>query len=409
MENMKVNFLIIGGGMVGLSIANQLKKKYPKKIICIVDKEYSLGNHSSGRNSGVLHAGIYYAPNTLKAKLCVEGAKRLKEWVIKENLPILNCGKVISPQNLDLDSQLDILLKRGIDNGAKIRMIDKNEFSKLVPDGRTASGRAIWSPNTNVVSPKLVISRLFRKLKENGIQFILNTKILKVDKNKKSIIFGNNQFPKSKNFNIEYDFLFNTAGLQADKVAKNFQIGKEFFLLPFRGNYWKLNPDSGFNFNCNLYPVPDLNMPFLGVHVTPSTDGFTYLGPSAIPAFGSENYQGLEGFEIFKSINSFSIIINQILKDEDGFRKYAQEQSTLAFKYFFFKSAKLLIPKLKISDLIPSQKVGIRPQLYSKKTKKLIKDFHIEFDGNHLHVLNAISPAFTASFAFADFLLKKYL
>ena len=409
MENIKVNFLIIGGGMVGLSIANQLKKKYPQKDICIVDKESSLGNHSSGRNSGVLHAGIYYPPKTLKAKLCVEGAKRLKEWVINENLPILNCGKVISPQNLELDSQIDLLYQRGIANGAKIRIIDKNEFLKLVPDGRTASGRAIWSPNTNVVSPKSVILRLFKKLKENGIKFILSSKILKVDKNKKSIIFCDNKFEKSKLINIKYEFLFNTAGLQSDKVAKYFDIGNEYFLLPFKGTYWKLNPDCGYKFNCNLYPVPDLNMPFLGVHVTPSTDGFTYLGPSAVPVFGSENYRGFEGIEILNSMNYLSTIISQILKDQDGFRKYAKEQSTLSFKYFFFKSAKLLIPKLKISDLISSQKVGIRPQLYSKKTKKLVKDFHIEFDDNHLHVLNAISPAFTASFAFADFLLEKYL
>ena len=409
MESLKVNFLIIGGGMVGLSIANQLEKKYPNKNICVVDKESELGKHSSGRNSGVLHSGIYYPPNTLKAKLCVEGAKRLKEWVIKENLPILKCGKVVSPQDNVLDSQLDILLKRGVENGADVKMIDKKEFLKLVPNGRTASGRAIWSPNTNVVDPKAIIERLFSKLKENGISFIFNSKIFNVNIDKRIITFSKNSLSKSNLINIKYDFLFNTAGLQSDKVGRFFNVGREFFLLPFKGIYWKLNPASGLKFNCNLYPVPDLNMPFLGVHVTPSTDGYIYLGPSAIPAFGSENYKGLKGVEILNSINYFSTIFKQFLDNNDGFRKYAKEQSILAFKYFFFKSAKLLIPKLEISDLIKSQKVGIRPQLYSKKNKKLVKDFHIEFSEDHLHVLNAISPAFTAGFAFADFLLDEYL
>ena len=152
-------------------------------------KGIRIGHAFLRRNSGVLHAGIYYPPNTLKAKLCVEGFYRLKEWVIKENLPILKCGKVVSPQNFELDSQLDILLKRGIENGADVKIIDKNEFFKLVPYGRTASGRALWSPNTNVVDPKAVIERLFSKLVEKGISFIFNSKIQNVNIEKKLITF----------------------------------------------------------------------------------------------------------------------------------------------------------------------------------------------------------------------------
>ena len=156
----KTDYLIIGGGMVGLSIANQLKEKSPHSKIIIVEKENELGKHSSGRNSGVLHAGIYYKPGTLKAKVCINGARRLLEWCNKEKLKVLKCGKVISPQTRELDKQIDFLYKRGLTNGAEVRIIDKDEFKDRVPDGYTASGRSLWSPNTSVVTPKKIIERL---------------------------------------------------------------------------------------------------------------------------------------------------------------------------------------------------------------------------------------------------------
>jgi L-2-hydroxyglutarate oxidase len=139
---------ILGGGMVGLALAQQIAERWPDLSITVVDKEPDLGRHSSGRNSGVLHAGIYYPPGTVKAQVCVQGARRLRAWCEAEGLPVLACGKVITPQSTELDGQLELLLERGRANGAEVCLIDRKEFQHRVPDGRTASGRALWSPGT---------------------------------------------------------------------------------------------------------------------------------------------------------------------------------------------------------------------------------------------------------------------
>ena len=151
MKVIDYDYLIVGAGMVGMSIAYQLKNINPKSKICILEKEPSVGLHSSGRNSGVIHAGIYYEPGSLKAKLCTNGARRLKDWCKDQKINVFECGKVITPQTRDLDFQLDVLLKRGKKNGAEVEIIAQKKFNKLVPNGRTSTGRALWSPKTSVV------------------------------------------------------------------------------------------------------------------------------------------------------------------------------------------------------------------------------------------------------------------
>ena len=404
MEFYEYDYLIVGAGMVGLSIAHQLKINSPKKKICIIEKESEVGFHSSGRNSGVLHAGIYYKPDTLKSKLCIDGSKRLKKWCKEQNIEILECGKVISPQDHNLDFQLDNLLYRGKKNGAELEIINQKKFEELVPNGRTSSGRAIWSPNTSVISPLQVIKKLSEQLIREGIDFLFNTKLVKFYSSEQVVISRNNS--DLVDYKIKFGHLFNCAGLHSDKVGKLFDIGKNFNLIPFKGIYWELKKKPNLIFDKNLYPVPDLNMPFLGVHVTPSIDKKIYLGPTAIPAFGSENYFGLDGLEPLKTLKNFGIMATQLIKNENKFRNYASEQALLGFKYLFFKSAKKLVPSLEIDDILPSRKVGIRPQLYNNRTKKLLTDFHLERTTCSTHILNAISPAFTASFAFADYVIN---
>jgi len=157
MVERKTDVCILGAGMVGLSVAYQILLRYPSLSITIIDKEDSPGKHSSGRNSGVLHAGLYYPPESLKAKVCVRGARRLKEWCKNENILVMECGKVITPQRPELDKQLEILLEYGKLNGATVELIDEKQFIELVPDGRTSTGRAIWSPDTCIVNPMQVV------------------------------------------------------------------------------------------------------------------------------------------------------------------------------------------------------------------------------------------------------------
>ena len=403
MSNKIFDVIIVGGGIVGLTIAYLISEKNKNLKLLIIDKEEEIGLHSSGRNSGVLHAGIYYKPETLKAKVSVKGAKILKEWCLEESLPVLTCGKVISPQLLELDPQLDLLLERGKKNGAEVELIDKKDFYRMVPDGRTSSGRALWSPNTCVVKPYLVLQRLKNILKARGVNFSLNSNIINFSISDKSITLKKGNLFEEK----FYGHLFNCAGLQADRIAKKFNLSKDLSILPFKGIYWALKADAPFNFKTNLYPVPNLSVPFLGVHVTPSPDGQVTLGPTAIPAFGRENYRGISNCEPLMSLDFFSVLISQFLLNKGGFRRYALDQALQGLKPIFLNSAKLLIPKIESKHLELSSKVGIRAQLFNKKTKMLVDDFYLETNSSSTHVLNAISPAFTASFALAEEILSK--
>lgn len=404
MTLISTDIVILGSGMVGMSLAYQLTERKPNLSITLIDKETEIGCHSSGRNSGVLHAGIYYPPGTLKAQVCVQGARRLRAWCEVERLPVFACGKVIAPQSVELDAQLELLLERGRANGAEVHLMDEPEFLQRVPDGRTATGRAIWSPNTCVVKPKLVLHRLHQRLKERGVRFVTGARVQNVNDDRRQLTLVQSATPDST---LTYGHLFNAAGLQADRVARAFGLGEHCVLLPFKGLYWQLDPKAPFSFTTNLYPVPDLNVPFLGVHVTPSPDGTVSLGPTAIPAWGRENYRGLEGIEPFMAVRFLGDLASQWWNNSGGFRRYAQEQAFHGIKPLFLKAAQALVPGLRSEDLIPSKKVGIRAQLYDRKSGTLVQDFCLEQGAASTHVLNAISPAFTSSFALADLILDQ--
>ena len=396
--------IIVGGGMVGLSIAKQLIERglVKSNTVTIIEKEKFIGKHSSGRNSGVLHAGIYYKPGSLKAKVCVNGAKRLKKWIEDRNLPINKCGKIILAQNKSLDKQIDLLFRRGTENNAEVEIWDAKKLKNWIPEVKPSSNRVLWSPNTVVVKPKLVLFKLFEELKELGVKFIFEKKIIKVDKSKKLIYLSDGE-------SFNFDFLFNSAGLYADKIAHLFDIGKEFKLIPFKGLYWQLKDSCNINIPTNIYPVPDLEMPFLGVHFTPSADDkpLISIGPTATLALGRENYYGLDNIELFNSISNINLLVNKYINNKDGFRGYFHDQALLALRPFLLNEAKKIIPNLKNTHIEKSEKVGIRSQLFNKKTKLLVDDFVCIKDSSCVHVLNAISPAFTASFALADLIIDQ--
>ena len=396
--NNSADICIIGAGMVGLSVAHQILERFNSLSIVIIDKEAGAGRHSSGRNSGVLHAGLYYQPESLKAKVCVPGAKRLKQWCHDNKITVMESGKVVTPQKPELDSQLEVLLERGRANGATVEIIDEQQFNELVPDGRTSTGRAIWSKDTCIVKPIEVMQKLKEELQKKGVKFLFFQQDWQVEPDLKVIIF-------SSGVKLTYDHFFNCAGLQADQVAQRFDIGHQYTMLPFKGSYWQLKNNAPFKFTTNLYPVPDLEVPFLGVHVTPSIDGTIYLGPTAVPALGRENYQGIKGANPLLILNFFRHMMTQVVVDKK-MRNYVYNQAFDWTPNNFLKSVQLIVPKVKIDHIERSKKVGIRPQLYDLKRKKLVQDF-ILLDGQHsTHVVNAISPAFTASFELADYILN---
>lgn len=392
--------VILGGGMVGLSIANQLLQRRPSLKVAVIDKEDSLGKHNSGRNSGVLHAGIYYKPDTLKAQVCVLGARRLKQWILDHELPLNQCGKLIIPTRESQDDQLEILLERGLKNGADVDIIDSKFFIEKAPSARTATGRAIWSPGTCVTNPLLVIRALSQSLGQQRVDFYLGSSDYEIDTSSSKILLKNN-------LALDYGYLVNAAGVHSLEIAHQFSLGSNYKMMPFKGNYWMLKDPSKFNVTTNLYPVPDLSVPFLGIHFTPSSDGNSiYIGPTATPAFGCENYGTLENFELSTFFSTLYTLSGQYLSNKSNMRRYFHEQSIMWSKYIAINEMKRILPSITLADFVVSSKVGIRPQLFDLALDKLEDDLVCLSNSNSIHILNAISPAFTASFELADYIIS---
>ncbi len=402
MSSQNCDVVIIGGGMVGMCIAHQILERKVAKSIAIVEKENKLGLHSSGRNTGVLHAGLYYKPGSLKAKVCVDGARRLRDWVKDRNIALNICGKVIVPPRPDLDGQLDVLADRGRANGATVEFWDEKQLRELIPEARSSSGRALWSPNTAVVKSITVVQRLQQELQERGVSFITAEPDWKVDTKSRQLLL-------STGVSLNYGHLFNCAGLQADRVARPFGVGHQYFLLPFKGLYWQLKRDCPIQPRTNLYPVPDLNVPFLGVHFTPSADPtpLVSIGPTATPALGRENYRGLQSLEPAMAATNLAVLARQYVANKGGFRRYVHEQAFLALPPLLLRTAQQLIPSIRAEHIELSQKVGIRSQLFNRTTQRLEDDFMCLPGPASTHVMNAISPAFTASFSLADLIIDE--
>ena len=402
MRSKSSDIVILGGGIVGLTLANQILSKEVTRNITIIDKEKELGQHTSGRNSGVLHAGIYYKPNSLKAKVCIKGAQRLKRWIVERGLPLNRCGKIIVPTKEYLDEQLDILLKRGQENGAVVELWNETKLADVAPEVRSATGRALWSPNTAVMNPLMVIKKLQEELTSKGVKICLGDKIVNIEPKYRKIKLNSGK-------EVFYKHLFNCAGLHADQVAHKYGVGRCYCLMPFKGLYWDLRAKSGLNLKQNIYPVPDLSVPFLGVHFTPSASeqATIRIGPTATPALGRENYKSIMGIEPKMALSNTIELARQYIQDKNNFRKYVHEQSYLNLTPFLIRAAQELVPKIKIQDIKISSKVAIRAQLFDHQKKELVEDFLCLPGESSTHVLNAISPAFTASFELADMILDR--
>ncbi len=396
------DFLIVGAGIVGLSIAQTILARHPDATVCILEKESDVGKHASGRNSGVLHSGIYYPEQSLKGQLCVEGAEALRQYCRTHDLPLAEIGKVVVPVSEADDRHLDLLYQRGKANGATVELIDASRLAELEPLARSASGRALHSPRTSVFDPLAILNHLAATLVQRGVQLLFDRKVNRIDPDAR--VAWSDQGER-----FGYGHLINTAGLHADRIARSFEVGRSYVLIPFKGLYYELSKRSHLRFNGLIYPVPDLNVPFLGVHFTKSISGKVYAGPTAIPALGRENYDGLRQVDWTDLPIIGAHLLNQYRLNRQGFRTYTHQEAFRFFKGNFVKAAKALVPDLNDADLIASPKVGIRPQLLHREEQALVMDFLIESGHHSTHILNAVSPAFTSAFAFARLVVEQYL
>jgi (S)-2-hydroxyglutarate dehydrogenase len=395
------DFVIIGAGIVGLTIARELKRRYPDQRVVILEKEAAPGRHASGRNSGVLHSGVYYAPGSLKAQVCARGAREMADYCLEHGLPIVRTGKLLVPTRAEDGHQLAVLEARARENGVHVERLDEAELRKHEPDVGSATGEALLVASTCVVSPEAILQALAREALEAGIEMHCGGRLESVDPARSLLRWSGSS--------ITYGHAVNCAGLHADAVAHRFGAGLRYSMLPFRGVYWKLDPASGIRVRHLVYPVPDLRVPFLGVHTTTSTTGETYLGPSATPALGRENYRGIEGSTPEEAVRIGLALLRQVAADRDGFRRLAWQESWRVFRPGFASAARALLPRLRAKHLVRSSKRGIRAQLLDREEGRLVMDFVVERSSNATHVLNAISPAFTCAFPFARRLVGEHI
>ena len=386
------DFLVIGGGVIGISIARELKSRNPNSGVCILEKEHQCGLHASSRNSGVLHAGFYYTADSLKARFTKEGNQRLTKYCEAKNLALKKCGKLVVAQNESELVWLDELMTRARNNGVPLELITDEESQAIEPRAKTYQ-KALFSPTTASINPTELVKSLLSDAIQEGVQLKTNTQY--IHRVGKSSI-------KTSNGIFEAKYIINAAGLYADKIGRDFNFSKDHRILPFKGLYLYSNEPLG-ALNTHIYPVPDLSNPFLGVHFTITSDDKIKIGPTAIPAFWREQYQGWSNFNMPELTE---IILRQaglFLSSNFDFKALAFRELKKYSKPLLVSLATKLAKGVDIKHYRQWGLAGIRAQLLNIRKKELEMDFVLEGDKQSMHILNAISPGLTCALPFADY------
>ena len=386
------DFLVIGGGVIGISIARELKSRNPNSGVCILEKEHQCGLHASSRNSGVLHAGFYYTADSLKARFTKEGNQRLTKYCEVKNLALKKCGKLVVAQNESELVWLDELMTRARNNGVPLELITDKESQAIEPRAKTYQ-KALFSPTTASINPTELVKSLLSDAIQEGVQLKTNTQY--IHRVGKSSI-------KTSNGIFEAKYIINAAGLYADKIGRDFNFSKDYRILPFKGLYLYSNEPLG-ALNTHIYPVPDLTNPFLGVHFTITSDDKIKIGPTAIPAFWREQYQGWSNFNMPELTE---IILRQaglFLSSNFDFKALAFRELKKYSKPVLVSLATKLAKGVDIKHYRQWGLAGIRALLLNIRKKELEMDFVLEGDKQSMHILNAISPGLTCALPFADY------
>jgi len=392
------DYLIIGGGIIGLNIAKELKLRDSKSKILLIEKESEVACHASGRNSGVLHAGFYYGADSLKARFTKEGNAALKEFCKTRGLHVNECAKVVVAQNEEENEGLEELKRRGDVNGVELQWMDEAQLEEKYPNIKTHK-RALFCPSTATVNPKEVTLEFKKYIQELGVEILLDCQYLK-NLEDNEIVTSKGTFKTKK--------LINAAGLYADKIAKHFGFSKEFVIIPFKGIYLKDKKNVS-NLSTNIYPVPNLANPFLGVHYTLTEANESKIGPTAIPAFWRENYKGLSNFSLSEFVQILYYEAKLFITNAFGFRQLAfSEVRKYSLSYLKGLAIKLT-RNMDHSGYDSWSTPGIRAQLLNTKSLELVQDFVVQSDEKSVHVLNAVSPAFTSSIPFSKWVVDEHI
>lgn len=390
------DFLIVGGGVMGIAMALELKKRQTDARIVLLEKERDIAQHASGRNSGVLHAGFYYSADSMKARFTRDGNRALRTYCQDKGLRINKCGKLVVCSNERELEGLRELHRRGQTNGVSLEWITQQEAIDIEPRVQTYK-HALWSPDTASVDPVEVVEALASDARDAGVDIRTDCAFLnRIDQPKGKRV-------RTSKGDIETGYLINMAGLQADKIAFQYGFSQQYRILPFKGLYLYAGQNA-YRPKVHIYPVPDLEHPFLGVHFTLTVDGHAKIGPTAIPAFWRENYRGLEGFDMREAAEILSREARMWLGNNFGFRELAFKEMKKYRKSFMIAEAEKQLQGSTQMNFDRWGRPGIRAQLVDINQNRLEMDFVHEGDEHSFHLLNAVSPAFTCSLSITRFL-----
>lgn len=402
--------LIIGAGVVGSALARALILKKPSWKIAVLEKEDAPARHTSGRNSGVVHSGFNQKPGTLKAKLCVEGNRLMREYCEKNKVPFLPLGTVVTAVTDQEVPVLEELKKRGDTNGTPgLRLLNQKELKQIEPNAKGLA--ALLSPTGAIADSKALTQTVAREAQEKGVQFQFFSKVCGIDEDasgfKIAIQNDSAASSDSRMTLMNSRLLINCAGLYADQIAQILEVGVDYRIIPFRGEYYKLPKEKWGLINSMVYPVPNLKYPFLGVHWTKKIDGSVALGPNAVLAFGRESYSTfkINAPEFIDML--FSPQFLSLMTKPEFWRLAAHQLRLSTSKKAYIEEASILVDGAEPEDLMPGP-AGNRAQLVNRKGE-LVDDIVVEQKRGSWHVLNAVSPGFTSSLAFADYLAERIL
>ena len=394
-----MDLTIVGAGIIGLATAYAVSQRFPHLKVTILEKEPDVAQHQTGNNSGVLHAGIYYKPGTLRAKLCVQGVRQITDFCDTHGIEYQRCGKLIVAVTEDELPRLKTLLERGIANGVQgLRQMNQAELHEIEPFA--AGIAAIHSPNTGIVNYKAVSRKLRDLLHERGIEVQLTQKVISIShrQNLLNVI--------TSNFELQSKHLINCGGLYADSIGNMMGVTSEIRIIPFRGEYFLIRKEKHNMVRGLIYPVPDPSFPFLGVHFTRviRDDGIgVEAGPNAVFAFAREGYR-FSKINLSETADALGFV---------GFRRLAakywrtglNEMRRSLSKPLFVKSLQRMMPSIQANDLVPGG-AGVRAMAIHR-SGEMVDDFYIVDSPKALHVLNAPSPAATASFAIGEYIAQQ--
>ena len=374
-----------------------MESKSSLKVI-IAEKEKNLGVHASGRNSGVLHAGFYYSPESLKAKFCKDGNLELRKIAKKHDIPVLNTGKVIVARNSEENQELDLLYARGLKNGVDLEIKDSKDLAKFEPLAKSHE-RFLWSPTTGVSDPNALTGALAKDFIKLGGVINFDSRI-NLTESKGEI--------RDTTGTYNATIIVNAAGAQADRISRSIGVGLDYAMLPFMGLY-RATESKNLPLKTLVYPVPNKTNPFLGVHFTLTIDQKVKIGPTAIPVFGREQYSLFENWSLSDIGQSLKAIYSILSGKELKIMSLARSESPKFIEAKLVKESAELVSNAAFVSKWERKPPGIRAQLVHLPTKNLELDFVVDRHKNSVHILNAVSPGWTSAIPFGRWVSKNWV